>query len=47
MGETQKVIFSYGHIIAAACFSIQAIGVGIYIAYGVFFNPLNVEYPAG
>ncbi|MCA1787197.1 MAG: MFS transporter, partial [Desulfobacteraceae bacterium] len=24
----------------SACFSIQAVGVGIYISYGVFFNPL-------
>jgi MFS family permease len=31
---------SYGHIITAACFSIQALGVGTYISYGVFFNPL-------
>jgi MFS family permease len=31
---------SYGHIITAACFSIQAVGVGTYISYGVFFNPL-------
>lgn len=31
---------AYGRIITAACFSIQAVGVGIYISYGVFFNPL-------
>jgi MFS family permease len=31
---------SYGHIITAACFSIQAVGVGTYISFGVFFNPL-------
>jgi MFS family permease len=31
---------SYGHVITAACFSIQAVGVGTYISYGVFFNPL-------
>ncbi|MFH1153483.1 MAG: MFS transporter [Pseudomonadota bacterium] len=30
--------------ILASCFSIQAIGVGIYIAYGVFFNPLMTEF---
>jgi MFS family permease len=35
---------SYGYVIAAACFSIQAIGVGIYVAYGVFFNPLITEF---
>ena len=43
MKENQKKI-SYGYVIAAACFSIQAIGVGIYIAYGVFFNPLIAEF---
>ncbi|MDZ7667557.1 MAG: MFS transporter [Desulfotignum sp.] len=31
---------SYGHIITAACFSIQAVGVGTYISFGVFFTPL-------
>jgi MFS family permease len=30
----------YGHIITAACFSIQAVGVGTYISFGVFFTPL-------
>lgn len=34
----------YGRIITAACFSIQAIGVGVYISYGVFFNPLMEEF---
>ena len=29
-----------GRTITAACFSIQAVGVGVYVAYGVFFNPL-------
>lgn len=31
---------AYGRIITAACFSIQAVGVGVFISYGVFFNPL-------
>jgi len=35
---------AYGRIIIASCFSIQAIGVGIYISYGVFFNPLMEEF---
>ncbi len=34
----------YSTIITASCFSIQAIGVGIYISYGVFFNPLIDEF---
>ncbi|HCY84688.1 MAG TPA: hypothetical protein DHV36_06095 [Desulfobacteraceae bacterium] len=36
--------FSYGSVITLACFSIQAVGVGIYISYGVFFNPLMEEF---
>ena len=43
MDKNQKT-FSYGYLIAASCFSIQAIGVGIYVAYGVFFNPLIAEF---
>ena len=35
---------SYAHLIAAICFSIQALGVGTYIAFGVFFNPLMEEF---
>jgi MFS family permease len=35
---------SYGHVITAVCFSIQAVGVGIYISYGVFFNSLMDEF---
>jgi MFS family permease len=42
--DTQPKQFSYGYVIAASCFSIQAIGVGIYVAYGVFFNPLMSEF---
>ncbi len=36
--------FHYGQVIASVCFSIQAIGIGVYIAYGVFFNPLMAEF---
>ena len=36
--------FSYGYLITAICFSIQALGVGIYISFGVFFNPLMEEF---
>ena len=35
---------SYGRIITAVCFSIQAVGIGIYISYGVFFNSLMDEF---
>ena len=36
--------YSYGYVIAAACFGIQAIGVGTSVCYGVFFNPLISEF---
>jgi MFS family permease len=36
--------YSYGYVIAAACFGIQAIGIGTYVSYGVFFNPLASEF---
>jgi MFS family permease len=36
--------FSYAHLITAICFSIQALGVGAYISFGVFFNPLIDEF---
>ena len=32
------------YVIAAACFAIQAIGIGVYVSYGVFFHPLNAEF---
>ena len=35
---------SYGYVIAASCFGIQAIGVGTYVCYGVFFNRLISEF---
>jgi len=41
--QNQNVI-SDSKVIAASCFSIQAVGVGIYISYGVFFNPLMDEF---
>ncbi len=34
----------YKHVITAACFSIQAIGIGAHISFGVFFNPLIAEF---
>jgi len=36
--------FSYAYLIAAICFSIQAFGIGTYIAFGVFFTPLMAEF---
>jgi MFS family permease len=34
----------YPYLIAGICFSMQAIGIGIYIGFGVFFNPLMTEF---
>jgi MFS family permease len=36
--------FFYGYIIVFACFLIQSIGIGTYIAFGVFFKPLLSEF---
>jgi MFS family permease len=44
VGEIYRGEFSYGTVIAACCFSIQAIGVGVFVAFGVFFNPLMDEF---
>ena len=40
----EKARDSYAYVIAAVCFSIQAIGVGTYVSYGVFFSPLVDEF---
>jgi MFS family permease len=40
--ETHKLF--YGYIIVPACFLVQAIGIGSYIAFGVFFKPLLAEF---
>lgn len=37
--------FFYGYYVIAACAGIQAVGVGTYIAFGVFFKPLLAEFP--
>jgi MFS family permease len=44
MGKTPKGRYPYGHVIAASCFGIQAIGIGTYYTYGVLFNPLLDEF---
>lgn len=40
----QRTPFFYGYYIIAACAGIQAIGVGTYVAFGVFFKPLLAEF---
>jgi MFS family permease len=44
MAKTPKGKFPYSYYIAAACFGIQAVGIGTYISYGVLFNPLISEF---
>jgi len=44
MDTIKKHTYYYGYVIAAACFGIQAIGVGTYVTYGVFFNSLASEF---
>ncbi len=44
MENKKKEINSYSHVIAASCFGIQAIGVGTYSTFGVFFSPLMSEF---
>ena len=44
MNTIKEHKYFYGYVIAAACFGIQAIGVGTYVSYGVFFNPLISEF---
>ena len=35
---------TYGSVISASCFTLQAVGLGNYIAFGVFINPLITEF---
>ena len=44
MSQASKVQNRYGQVIAAACFGIQAIGIGTYFSFGVLFNPLIAEF---
>jgi len=44
MDKINSRSYSYRYVIAASCFGIQAIGVGTYVCYGVFFNPLISEF---
>ena len=44
MNSFREKSLSVSSLVVAACFSIQAAGVGVYISYGVFFNPLMTEF---
>ena len=43
-GQRKTDKFFYRYIIVAACFSIQAIGIGTHVSYGVFFNSFISEF---
>lgn len=40
----KKSTLFYGYIIAAACFAIQATGIGTHVSFGIFFKPLLADY---
>lgn len=44
MSEKKTPKFFYGYTIVLACFLIQGVGVGAFVAFGVFFKPLLVEF---
>lgn len=44
MNKTDGKILTPGKITILSCFGIQAVGIGVYIAFGVFFNPLMEEF---
>ncbi len=44
MSERQTTDNSYRYVIGATCFAIQAIGIGIFVSYGVFFSSLHEEF---
>jgi MFS family permease len=44
MESSRSPRFFYGYVVVFACFLIQGIGIGTYIAFGVFFKPLLAEF---
>ena len=44
MTEIPKPKLFYGYTIVFACFLIEACGIGVYVAFGVFFKPLIAEF---
>ena len=40
----KKPALFYGYVVAAACFAIQATGIGTHVAFGIFFKPLLADY---
>lgn len=44
LNPMKKPAIFYGYLIVLACASIQAVGVGAYVTFGVFFKPLLSEF---
>lgn len=44
MDKTKQSSSFYRYIIIAVCFCIQAIGIGTYVSYGIFFSSLISEF---
>ncbi|UCE55951.1 MAG: MFS transporter [Desulfobacterales bacterium] len=44
MDKAQKGKYIHSYVIAASCFCIQAVGIGVYVSYGVLINPLISEF---
>ena len=42
--DSSQATRNYAAIIFAACFLMQAVGIGIFVAFGVFFTPLLNEF---
>jgi MFS family permease len=40
----KKPALFYGYIVAAACFAIQATGIGTHVSFGIFFKPLLADF---
>jgi MFS transporter, OFA family, oxalate/formate antiporter len=40
----KKPALFYGYVVAAACFAIQATGIGTHVAFGIFFKPLLADF---
>jgi MFS family permease len=44
MRQIQTTDESYKYVIGAVCFGIQAVGFGIFVSYGIFFDSLHEEF---
>jgi len=40
----KKPVLFYGYVVAAACFAIQATGIGTHVTFGIFFKPLLADF---